>query len=146
MENLIFELGLGVYEKLVLSLVIVVFGAIAKALADLAESNKENAKTKWLSEMLYNASEMVKKAVILTNKKFVDELKERGSFTQEDMRSAFERSIVTTKQQMTPEVVGAIKEVYRDVDQYIDLEIEKQVEELKANKKKILEVVEESRP
>ena len=136
MDGILFEVGLGLFEKIVIVVVVLILSAISKALVDLSQSNKDNAKVQWLSEMLLNASEIVKKSVIMTNKKFVDELKSKGSFDKEDMKRAFEQSIVLTKEQMTPEVEEAIKSVYGDVDRYIDFEIEKQVEEIKSNKKR----------
>lgn len=90
--------------------------------------NIENVK---IQETLDKVVSMVLDTVRCTNQTFVDKLKENGEFTKESAEEAFNKTKETALSMLSEDAAIIIKEVYGDVDVYLDTLIESLVKQLK---------------
>ena len=88
----------------------------------------ENEK---ISTTLDHVVLMVLGVVESVNQTFVDELKKNGEFTEESAKEAFNKSKETALKLLSDDAANIIKEVYGDVDVYLDTLIESTVKQLK---------------
>ena len=88
----------------------------------------ENEK---ISNTLDNVITMVLDVVESVNQTFVDELKKKGEFTEENAKEAFNKSKETALKMLSNDAADIIATVYGDVDVYLDTLIEATVKQLK---------------
>lgn len=80
-----------------------------------------------LSKYIDTAVEVIGQVVIDVNQTFVDELKKKGSFTEESAREAKEKAVEKCKQLISEKSKEAIEIVYNDFDVYLNSKIEELV-------------------
>lgn len=88
----------------------------------------ENEK---VSTTLDSVVNMVLDVVESVNQTFVDELKKKGEFTEENAKEAFNKSKETALKMLSNDAADIITTVYGDVDVYLDTLIEATVKQLK---------------
>ncbi len=74
---------------------------------------------------------MVLDVVESVNQTFVDELKKKGEFTEENAKEAFNKSKETALKMLSNDAADIIAMVYGDVDVYLNTLIEATVKQLK---------------
>lgn len=88
----------------------------------------ENEK---ISSTLDSVVTMVIGVVESVNQTFVDELKKKGEFTEENAKEAFNKSKETALKMLSNEAADIITTIYGDVNVYLDTLIEATVKQLK---------------
>lgn len=92
-------------------------------------------KTKANSELASKYTGMIESTIIAcvtkTNQCYVDALKEKGEFTEEAQKLAFENTKEEIIRILTGDALDYLKEITGDVDAYLTSRIESTVKELK---------------
>lgn len=88
----------------------------------------ENEK---ISTTLDSVITMVLDVVESVNQTFVDELKKKGEFTEENAKEAFNKSKEIALKMLSNDAAEIITKVYGDVDVYLNTLIEATVKQLK---------------
>lgn len=120
MDTIIFDLTLDLFSKIAMWGVAIVFAWLVKVINDRVKNDK-------IKFHLAEATDMVNRAVIMTNQMFVDELKEQGQFDLSKAKKAFRASFNDVKEHMSEETKKVVKDAYGDLDHFITTEIERQV-------------------
>ena len=104
---------------------------ICKFLYTKWTESKVKIENEKISTTLESVITMVLDVVESVNQVFVDELKKKGEFTEENAKEAFIKSKETVLKMLSEDAVTIIESVYGDVDVYLDTLIEATVKQLK---------------
>jgi len=104
---------------------------ICKFLYTKWTESKVKIENEKVSTTLDNVVTIVLDVVESVNQVFVDELKKKGEFTEENAKEAFNKSKETALKMLSDDAVAIIESVYGDVDVYLDTLIEATVKQLK---------------
>ena len=105
-------------------------------LFDYLKSKAENSPT--LKEKIEIIENIIESSVIYINQTFVDILKENDDFGNNEKYEAFNKAKKLILSQLSTDLLKVIKDIYGDMDCYIDTMIESNV-----NKHKTLFIVED---
>lgn len=100
-------------------------------LFDYLKSKAENSPT--LKEKIEIIENIIESSVIYINQTFVDILKENDDFDNEDKLEAFNKAKKLILSQLSTDLLKVIKDIYEDVDCYIDTMIESNVNKHKTS-------------
>ena len=104
---------------------------ICKFLYTKWTEGKEKIENEKISNTLNSVVAMIFNVVESVNQTFVDELKKKGEFTEENAKEAFNKSKETAIRMLSNDAADIIAMIYGDVDVYLDTLIEATVKQLK---------------
>ena len=98
---------------------------------DELQVNTKLAEYEKLNKIIDKAQMTVTEIVTSVNQVFVDSLKTNGEFTNESAIIAKESAVDKAKELINEEAVAVIEEIHGSFDSWLDITIEKTVNELK---------------
>ena len=100
-------------------------------LFDYLKSKAENSPT--LKEKIEIIENIIESSVIYVNQTFVNILKENGDFDNDEKYEAFNKAKKLILSQLSTDLLKVIKDIYGDVDSYINIMIESYVNKHKTS-------------
>ena len=102
-------------------------------LFDYLKSKAENSPT--LKEKIEIIENIIESSVIYVNQTFVNILKENGNFDNDDKLKAFNeaKTLISSQLSRSTDLLKVIKDIYGDVDSYINIMIESYVNKHKTS-------------
>ena len=102
-------------------------------LFDYLKSKAENSPT--LKEKIEIIENIIESSVIYVNQTFVNILKENGDFNNDDKLKAFNeaKTLISSQLSRSTDLLKVIKDIYGDVDSYINIMIESYVNKHKTS-------------
>ena len=92
-------------------------------LTEIRYNSMESAHQDWI----YRAVDIVADIVLQVQQTFVDSLKNRGEFTPENAKEAKDKAVKLANELIAEEIKDAINTVYGSFDEWLDVQIEKNV-------------------
>jgi len=124
--------------QLLQAVIIAAVPTVTVYLCSFLKKKKEEIRQSMTSEtqkrLLDEAMEAVTTAVIKTNQTYVDTLKNKGAFSIENQKTAFEKSFQTASEIMSEEAKAFISATYGYFDKWLSARIEATVNTVKVKK------------
>lgn len=118
-------------QDLLYTVITVCVPIVVKYLQDFIKSKIEqiaqNTENKKISDLLYQAEDLIVNVVTSVNQTYVDVLKENGKFDEEAANKAKGMALDAIKEMLTEKMKWAIEETYKDVNAYLETAIESSV-------------------
>ena len=118
-------------QDLLYTVITVCVPIVVKYLQDFIKSKIEqiaqNAENEKISDLLYQAEDLIVNVVTSVNQTYVDVLKENGKFDEEAANKAKGMALDAIKEMLTEKMKWAIEETYKDVNAYLETAIESSV-------------------
>ena len=92
-------------------------------LTEIRYNSMESAHQDWI----YRAADIVADIVLKVQQTYVDSLKNRGEFTPESAKEAKDKAVKLANELIAAEIKEAIDAVYGSFDEWLDVQIEKNV-------------------
>lgn len=118
-------------QDLLYTVITVCVPIVVKYLQDFIKSKIEqiaqNTKNEKITDLLYQAEDLIVNVVTSVNQTYVDVLKENGKFDEEAANKAKGMALDAIKEMLTEKMKWAIEETYKDVNAYLETAIESSV-------------------
>ncbi len=118
-------------QDLLYTVITVCVPIVVKYLQDFIKSKIEqiaqNTENEKISDLLYQAEDLIVNVVTSVNQTYVDVLKENGKFDEEAANKAKGMALDAIKEMLTEKMKWAIEETYKDVNAYLETAIESSV-------------------
>lgn len=118
-------------QDLLYTVITVCVPIMVKYLQDFIKSKIEqvaqNTENEKISDLLYQAEDLIVNVVTSVNQTYVDVLKEEGRFDEEAANKAKSMALDAIKEMLTEKMKWAIEETYKDVNAYLETAIESSV-------------------
>lgn len=118
-------------QDLLYTVITVCVPIVVKYLQDFIKSKIEqiaqNTENEKISDLLYQAEDLIVNVVTSVNQTYVDVLKEEGRFDEEAANKAKGMALDAIKEMLTEKMKWAIEETYKDVNAYLETAIESSV-------------------
>lgn len=92
-------------------------------LTEIRYNSMESAHQDWI----YRAADIVADIVLQVQQTFVESLKNKGEFTPENAKEAKDKAVKLANELIAAEIKEAIDAVYGSFDEWLDVQIEKNV-------------------
>jgi len=109
----------------------VVAGFLVKLINYFSNEIKERVEYDRAEYYIDKVEDIVIDAVEFTNETFVDKLKKENAFDENKHREAFEKSKRKILSMLNDETADMIKNLYGDLDEFLEMKIERVIKELK---------------
>ena len=117
--------------QLLIAIIPILSAFVIRLLNLKASEIKEFTNNKLLDKYIDYAKEIVVKYVIFINQTYVDELKKNNEFTKEKQKKAFELAKEKILAMLNEDAKKAILLLYKDIDAFIEAQIEVTVNNIK---------------
>lgn len=118
-------------QDLLYTVITVCVPIVVKYLQDFIKSKIEqiaqNTENEKITDLLYQAEDLIVNVVTSVNQTYVDVLKENGKFDEEAANKAKGMALDAIKEMLTEKMKWAIEETYKDVNAYLETAIESSV-------------------
>lgn len=116
----IFTLIINIIEVCIIPLL----GLLTKVLIDFIKAKTGSQK---FEKYIILLNDTISDCVLATKQTYVDTLKNKGNFTNEAQKEAFEKTKSSIMAILTEDAKEYLKTIYGDLDAYIDQKIESEV-------------------
>ena len=121
------EFLLALLQAVLIAAVPVCTAYAVKGLSALARYFMGKTENDTAKKYLADVTDIISTAVSCTSQTYVDDLKHRGAFTQENHTKALAFAMDTAKRLLTVEARRFLEEAYGDLDTYLKASIETEV-------------------
>jgi hypothetical protein len=123
-----------VISAVILPAVVAGTGYLVAFLKQKTAEVSAKAKNEEVKKYINLAEGVVEKAIMATSQTYVDSLKSQGTFDENAQKKAFDMAKNKAISLLNDEVRNIIKEIYGDVNAWLNTEIENKVGKVKADK------------
>ena len=123
-----------IFELCVVPLLGVLTTFLVKYINQKSSELQASTSNEILSKYIRLLDKTITDSVISVNQTYVDSLKGKNAFTVEAQKEAYERALKAIKSSLPEEAIIYLREVYTDLDAYLQVKIEAEV---KKNKEEV---------
>ena len=123
-----------IFELCVVPLLGVLTTFLVKYINQKSSELQASTSNEILSKYIRLLDKTITDSVISVNQTYVDSLKGKDAFTADAQKEAYERALKAIKSSLPEEAITYLREVYTDLDAYLQVKIEAEV---KKNKEEV---------
>ena len=120
-----------IFEVCIVPILGVLTAYIVMLLRKKAQQVAERTKNEQLSKAILDVSELVAKAVQMTNQTYVESLKDKDLFDADAQKDAFDKTYNAVFSMLSEETKGLLINEFGDLSKYLTAQIESQVHQEK---------------
>lgn len=123
-----------IFELCVVPLLGVLTTFLVKYINQKSSELQASTSNETLSKYIRLLDKTITDSVISVNQTYVDSLKGKDAFTADAQKEAYKRALKAIKSSLPEEAITYLREVYTDLDAYLQVKIEAEV---KKNKEEV---------